>query len=96
MVNQMHSDHTEIITKFPNVFSGLGSPSGKFEIQLKSGAKPFALYTPRKVPYPLQSKVKEELDRMEAMGVISKVEDPTPWCTGMVVVPKKDGRYECV
>lgn len=28
---------------------------------------------------------------MEAMGVISKVEEPTPWCAGMVVVPKKSG-----
>ena len=34
---------------------------------------------------------------MEAMGVISKVEDPTPWCAGMVVVPKKDGKVQiCV
>ena len=28
---------------------------------------------------------------MEAMGVISKVDQPTPWCAGMVVVPKKLG-----
>ena len=28
---------------------------------------------------------------MEAMGVISKVDEPTPWCAGMVVVPKKSG-----
>ena len=34
---------------------------------------------------------------MEAMGVISKVEIPTPWCAGMVVVPKKDGKVRiCV
>jgi len=25
------------------------------------------------------------------MGVISKVDKPTPWCAGMVVVPKKSG-----
>ena len=25
------------------------------------------------------------------MLVISKVEEPTPWCAGMVVVPKKMG-----
>ena len=28
---------------------------------------------------------------MEAMGVISKVDIPTPWCAGMVVAPKKSG-----
>ena len=31
------------------------------------------------------------------MGAISKVELPTPWCVGMVVVPKKDGKVQiCV
>ena len=34
---------------------------------------------------------------MEQMGVISKVTDPTPWCAGMVVVPKKSGKMRiCV
>ena len=28
---------------------------------------------------------------MKAQGVISKVQLPTPWCTGMVVVKKKNG-----
>ena len=28
---------------------------------------------------------------MEAMGVISPVRNPTPWCAGMVVVPKRSG-----
>ena len=28
---------------------------------------------------------------MEAIGVIAKVDQPTPWCAGMVVVPKKSG-----
>ena len=26
---------------------------------------------------------------MEAIGVILKVDEPTQWCAGMVVVPKK-------
>ena len=33
--------------------------------------------------------MKQELDAMEAQGVISKVQQPTPWCAGMVVVKKK-------
>ena len=47
--------------------------------------------TPRQVPIPLKAKVIEELSRMEEMGVISKVEEPTEWCAVMVVVPKKNG-----
>ena len=36
-------------------------------------------------------KVREELQRMQAMGAISKVDKPTEWCAGMVVAPKKSG-----
>ncbi len=28
---------------------------------------------------------------MESLGVISKVDKPTQWCAGIVVVPKKAG-----
>ena len=42
-------------------------------------------------------KVKTELQRMEKVGVISRVSEPTDWCAGMVVVPKPDGRVRiCV
>ena len=34
----------------------------------------------------------EELEKMENSGIISKVTEPTPWCAGMVVVPKKSGK----
>ena len=47
------------------------------------GGSRATFYTPRSVAIPLRSKVKEELHRMEAMGVISKISDPTPWCAGM-------------
>ena len=28
---------------------------------------------------------------MESLGIIAKVDEPTSWCAGMVVVVKKDG-----
>ena len=64
---------------------------------LNHDAKPFAIHTPRKVPIPLMEKVKSELDRMLRLGVISKVDEPTQWCAGMVVVPKPNGKVRiCV
>lgn len=33
--------------------------------------------------------VKQELQCMEQLGVISRIEQPTEWCSGMVVAPKK-------
>ena len=73
------------------MFTGLGTLGNEYQIKLQEGAKPYALFTPRNVPIPLRKKVKEELCRMEKLGVISKVQEPTSWCAGMVVVPKSSG-----
>ena len=41
--------------------------------------------------------VKAELTRMENQQIISKVEGPTDWCSGMVVVPKPNKKVHiCV
>ena len=81
----------EMVQKFPKVFNGLGTIGEEYTVKLKENATPYALFVPRNVPIPLRQKVKEELDRMEKMKVITKVEKPTQWCTGMVVVLKKSG-----
>lgn len=83
--------HAEILQKYPSVFQGLGNLGDEYEIKLKPDAKPYSLFAPRHIPLPLRPKVQEELSRMESIGVISKVDEPTPWCAGMVVVPKKAG-----
>ena len=60
-----------------------------YEINLDPEAKPHAIFTPRRVPNPIRGKVKEELTCMESLGVISKVEQATPWCARVFAVPKK-------
>ena len=82
---------SDIKEQYPKVFNGLGTLGAAYEIKLKDDAQPYALYAPRSAPMPLQPQVQEELNRMEAMGVIEKVTEPTPWVAGMVVVPKKSG-----
>lgn len=83
-------DSKETVKKeFPELFSGLGSMKGEYNIVLKPGAQPFSVSTPRRISLPLLPKIKEELNRMERQGVISKVEQPTEWCAPMVVVPKR-------
>lgn len=66
----------------------MGEPD---DIQLNPDAQPYALFTSRNIPLPLHSKVEQELKQMESLGIISKVDKPTPWCAGMVVVHKKYG-----
>ena len=85
------------LKQFPLLFTGLGRMEGDYTIKLKKGAQPYALSTPRRVAIPLMAAVKAELQRMQQMGVIAKVDKPTEWCAGMVVVPKADGRVRiCV
>ena len=80
-----------IISQYPLLFTGLGTFACEYTITLKPNSQPFALNAPRNIPLPLRSKVQNELQRMETLGVISPVQEPTPWCTAMVVVPKDSG-----
>ena len=64
----------KFVTMYPNLFKGLRTITGEYHISLREGAKPFALSTPRRVALPLMPKVKQELKKMEAMRVITRVE----------------------
>lgn len=87
-------DDTSIHTlqeRYPKLCSGLGLIQRPHTIKLSPGAVPFSLKTPRRIPLPLMPKVKNELQCTERLGVISRIEEPTEWCAGIVVVPKKSG-----
>ena len=87
-IHEVSQDKGYVISEYPELFTGLGKIKGRYQIELEEGAKPYSVSTPRRVPIPLLSRVKEELQRMENLGVISKIDQPTDWCSGMVVVPK--------
>ncbi|XP_055841107.1 uncharacterized protein LOC129908549 [Episyrphus balteatus] len=48
--------------------------------------------SPRKIPFALKDLLKEELDRMETLKVIEKVEEPTEWVNSIVLVKKANGK----
>ena len=56
-------------------------------------ARPVAAHKPAPVPLHWQRAVKEGLDQDVELGVIEKVavDEPTDWCSRMVVCAKKDG-----
>ena len=83
---------SKVADKYPKWFEGLGVMKDSYRITLKEDAKPFQVSVPRKVPFPLYQKTKEELDRMLETGVISRVDEPTDWCAPMVVTPKSNGK----
>jgi hypothetical protein len=50
---------------------------------LKSGL----LFSAQNIPLPLRGNVKLELKQMQSsLGIISRVDTPTQWCVGMVVM----------
>ena len=98
-VNQMPDNHSlrsgtkeDIVNQYPKLFQGLGKLEGEHVIHLKGGATLFCLTTPRRVPLPLMKKVQEEIKRMEQLDVIEPIDEPTEWCSPIVVVPKADGK----
>ena len=87
---------TDFAKRFPELFEGLGKLEGDYKIVLQENARPYALSTPRRIAIPLLPKVKAELERMEEMGAVRRVSEPTNyWCAGMVVVLKPEV-YICV
>ena len=79
VVNNVEADLALAIKQhFPSLFTGLGTLQGDYKIQLKPDVKPFSLDTARNIRLPLlRDKVKQELNQMEAQGVISKIQQPT-------------------
>jgi hypothetical protein len=45
----------------------------------------------RRVPISIRKQLKNELDRLVEMRVITPVEEPTPWVSQIVVTPTKSG-----
>ncbi|XP_033639876.1 uncharacterized protein K02A2.6-like [Asterias rubens] len=83
--------------EFPGLFTGLGKLQTPYHITLCPDTKPVCLYTPRKVPHPLLPQVEKEIQSMLKQGVISPVTSPTTWCSGLVVIPKSNGKHRiCV
>ena len=82
---------SDVLDRHKMVFDkGLGTIKGfTAEIKLQDGAK-LIFCKARTVPYALCQKVKEELDRLEKLGVVKKVER-SDLASPIVCVPKKDG-----
>lgn len=92
-LNCENASSEEILENYRDVFEGLGCLPTEYRIRLEKDAKP-VINPPRKIPYALRNKVKNELDRLEKMRVIQKVTEPTEWVNSLVVVekPNKDVR----
>ena len=69
--------------QYSKLFECLGEIRGEYEIKLKSRAEPYALNVPRKVPFPMLEKTKQELSgccKWELFQkLISQLNGVLPW-----------------
>ena len=67
--NDTNQDVNEILQKYEDVFDGIGCLEGTYRIKIDPTVSP-VVHPPRKIPFTQRERVKEELDRMEKLGVI--------------------------
>nr|XP_029723120.1 uncharacterized protein K02A2.6-like [Aedes albopictus] len=90
------TDHSAMLqrlfAKYSNVFDdSIGRISSvQANLRLKPNAKPVFLKA-RKIPFNMKKVVEDELDKLVAQGVLSKV-DQSEWATPIVPVKKSENR----
>ena len=80
-----------IYKKYDECFGKIGMLKTSYCIELKDDVTP-VIVPPRKIPVALKDRLKEELTKMEDMGVIEKVEKATDWVNALVVAEKPNGK----
>ena len=85
-------DTTRVELSYQDVFAPeQGSLPGIAHFQVDESATPSVSASGR-IPLAMKTRVKEELGRLESEEILAKVEEPTPWCSRMVVATRKSGK----
>lgn len=84
-------ENLQLVKRVYRINTGLTASSDSVaESQLKENAQP-VVHAARRVPLALRDSLKKELERMTALCVIRKIEEPTDWVNSMVCAKKKNG-----
>lgn len=88
-VSTENINNSPIIKSYHSMFDGnLGTIPGEINLELIDNYEA-KIEPPRRVPFALINPLKIELDRMEKLGIITKVTEPTEWVNSMVLINKK-------
>ena len=81
----------ELVQCYPEVFArDLGTLPGTVHLRVDENAEPSVMPS-RRIPTALREKFKAELDRLENLGILAKVDEPTAWVSSVVISTKKSG-----
>lgn len=91
-VNVCEQYEVDFYREFADVFEGNGfMKNHQCSVSLIDGCKPVAIPS-RRLPPALMPSVKEELDRMIALGIIEETSEPSDWCAPLVIARRKNGK----
>ena len=88
-----HESAKNIIKEYQAVFSGTGKVPGEVKLKVDPTVTP-VVHPVRTVPVTLRDRVKKKLDELENEDIIEKIPvgTPTPWCSSLHVVLKKNNQ----
>ena len=84
-------EYSSLINEYSDCFGEIGSLSKVHHLTI-DGNFPPVIQAPRKVPFALHEKLKDELNRMMCLGIIDKVDGPTDLVPNLVIVEKPNAR----
>lgn len=82
---------SNLIDKYKTVFEGIGRLPGEHRLIVDETVSP-TVRSSRKIPIKLRPRLREELDRLQELNIIEKVDEPTDWVSSIVLVEKPDGK----
>ena len=69
----------------------MGKLRGQYKLEVEENAEP-VVHPPRRVPIALKDKLKQELERLQDLGIITGVTESTSWVSSLVIVHKPNGQ----
>ena len=81
----------DIVQRFPDMFDGEGTFERKLHLEVDETITPVKQPL-RKVPIAIKPTLKVELARLEKLGIIKPVDEPTDWVSSLVLVKKPNGK----
>lgn len=84
-LNQLLDFHLELFDEKLGTLSGIIA-----KLEINEGVQP-KITKPYRVPFALKDKIEQELFRLEKLGIIKHI-TTSKWSTGIVVVPKPNGK----
>ena len=86
--NVTQSVAEKLCAENPEIFDKMGKMSNvKVNFYIDETVQP-TIQPHRRIPYHMRKKVEQEIERLEKLDVIEKVDGPTPWVSPIVVAPK--------